>query len=168
MDPIKKILAPTDLSKLSVAGLRYAVSLANKLGAEVTVYHVVNREEIMHYSQEFWSAGSASPTARGGPDVLKRYETALSRFLDENLGDLLPLVEIAQKVEMGVPHKNITERAKAEGSDMIVMSTHGRTGLSHMLLGSVTEKIVRIAPCPVISIHPAPEHKAAEKATAVG
>jgi nucleotide-binding universal stress UspA family protein len=55
---------------------------------------------------------------------------------------------------MGAPDKNIVERAQADKVDLIVISTHGRTGLLHMLLGSVTERVVRTAPCPVVSIHP--------------
>lgn len=168
MDPIKKILAPTDLSKLSLPGVRYAFELARALGAQVTVYHVVNRDEIMHYADHLRDLGTTSPTFREPPDILKRYQSALAKFLEQNLGDLLPLVEVAQKVEMGVPHRNIAERAKLEGTDVIVISTHGRTGLSHMLLGSVTERVVRTAPCPVISIHPEQAAEIRAKAAAAG
>jgi nucleotide-binding universal stress UspA family protein len=168
MEPIKKILAPTDLSQLSIAGVHYALELARTLGAAVTVYHVVNREEIMHYSDYFRHIGPRTQSFREPPDILKRYEAALARYMEENFSEMLPLVEITRKVEMGVPHKNIVERAKAEGTDLIVISTHGRTGLSHVLLGSVTEKVVRIAPCPVISIHPTQGGKTAEKTLAVG
>jgi len=62
---------------------------------------------------------------------------------------------------MGAPAKNIVQEAKKEGADLIVMSTHGRTGLAHMLVGSVTEKVIRHAPCPVLSIHTHMAEKAA-------
>src|SRR5262249_33201377 len=55
------------------------------------------------------------------------------------------------------------ERARDDGADLIVMSTHGRTGFSHILLGSVTEKVVRTAPCPVVSIHPKEEREGSER-----
>jgi nucleotide-binding universal stress UspA family protein len=70
------------------------------------------------------------------------------------------LVEVRQKVEIGSPATNILEEAERESSDLIVMSTHGRTGLAHMLMGSVTEQVVRNACCPVFSIHPPQPRKA--------
>jgi nucleotide-binding universal stress UspA family protein len=68
------------------------------------------------------------------------------------------LIEIRQMVEIGVPYANIVELAEREGVDLIVMSIHGKTGFSHMLLGSVTGRVVPRAPCPVLSI-PAIERK---------
>jgi nucleotide-binding universal stress UspA family protein len=70
------------------------------------------------------------------------------------------LVEVRQKVEIGSAATSILEEAEREGSDLIVMSTHGRTGLAHMLMGSVTEQVVRNASCPVFSIHPPQPRKA--------
>lgn len=154
MNQVKKILAPTDLSKLSLTGLRYAFSLAQSFGAEVTVYHVINRDEIMQFSEQLKRFGNPVAIGRHTENLLDESQDALSHFLRDNLGDLLPLVEVRTKVEMGLPYKNIVERAREDGADMIVMSTHGRTGFSHVLLGSVTEKVVRTAPCPVVSIHP--------------
>ena len=69
---------------------------------------------------------------------------------------------------MGLAYKNIVERARDDGADLIVMSTHGRTGFSHVLLGSVTEKVVRTAPCAVVSIRPEEEHESLERKVAVG
>jgi universal stress protein A len=158
----------TDLWRLSLAGVRYAFELARGLGAQVTVYHVVNRDEIMGYADQLKQSGIASSTLREAPDILKRYRAALSRFLEQNLADLLPLLEVNQKVDMGVPHRNIVECARVENVDVIVISTHGRTGLSHVLLGSVTERVVRTAHCPVISIHPERIPEAGVKAAAAG
>jgi nucleotide-binding universal stress UspA family protein len=62
------------------------------------------------------------------------------------------LVEVRQKVELGTAYSNITDLAEREAVDMIIMSTHGRTGLDHILLGSVTEKVIAHAPCPVLAI----------------
>ena len=153
MDRIKKILAPTDLSELSEAGVRYALELARAFGAEVTVYHVVGTEELMRYSH-----------LRLLDDLLERCDAALRRFVEDHCSDLLPLVEVHRKVELGVPDDNIVQMAEREGSHLIVISTHGRTGLSHMLMGSVTEKVVRRAPCPVLSVRPTEEAKPAAAA----
>lgn len=74
--------------------------------------------------------------------------------------------KVHEKIELGNPDENIVEEAKKEAVDLIVISTHGRTGLSHMLMGSVTEKVVRHAPCPVLSIRPDREWKTAQRAVA--
>ena len=163
MNHVKKILAPTDLSKLSLTGLRYAFNLARSFGAEVTVYHVINRDEIMQFSEQLKRFGNPVAIGRHTENLLEESQEALSHFLRDNLADLLPLVEVRTKVEMGLPYKNIVERAREDGADMIVMSTHGRTGFSHVLLGSVTEKVVRTAPCPVVSIHPEEEGESSER-----
>lgn len=166
MDKIKKILAPTDFSELSQVGIRYALNWAKEVGAEVTVYHAVSYDEIMPYGSEIEERVITNNTFRA-PDHLQKYRLALARFLKNHFSDLVPRVKIREKVEFGRPDKNIVEEANKEGTDLIVISTHGRTGLSHMLVGSVTEKVVRHAPCPVLSIHPQPEEKAAQKAAAV-
>ena len=168
MNHVKKILAPTDLSKLSLTGLRYAFNLAQIFGAEINVYHVINRDEIMQFSEQLKRFGDPIAIGRHTENLLEESQAALSHFLQDNLADLLPLVEVRTKVEMGLPYKNIVERAREDCADMIVMSTHGRTGFSHVLLGSVTEKVVRTAPCPVVSIHPEEEGESSERKIAAG
>jgi nucleotide-binding universal stress UspA family protein len=142
MKKIEKILAPTDLSELSRLGLEYALELARGWGAEVTVYHVANATELANYK------------ASSLPDLLDKHKRALSQFLNGYFFDLLPLVEVREKVDVGTPATKIVEAAEHEASDLIVMSTHGRTGLAHVLMGSVTEQVVRNAVCPVFSVHP--------------
>lgn len=167
MDKIKKILAPTDLSELSRVGVRYALDLARAIGAEVTVYHVLSPGDLMELRDEIERVNTTNYMSRQPRQLLEMHRTALSRFLKEHFSDLLPLVETREKVEMGKADKSIVNLAKTEGSDLIVISTHGRTGLSHVLVGSVTEKVVRQAPCPVLSIHPQPGQKAAQEAAFV-
>jgi nucleotide-binding universal stress UspA family protein len=152
MKRVEKILAPTDLSELSRVGLEYSLELARGWGAEVTVYHVANAAELASYK-----AGSLE-------DLLAKRQQNLSQFLDENFAELLPLVEVHEKVEIGSPATNIIDEAEKQGSDLIVMSTHGRTGLAHMLMGSVTEQVVRNAACPVFSVHPPKSRKEADRA----
>jgi len=142
MKKVEKILAPTDLSELSRVGLDYALELARGWGAEVTVYHVANAAELANYK------------AFSLEDLLNKHEKSVAGFLNTHFAELLRLVEVRQKVAMGSPAENILDEAEREGSDLIVMSTHGRTGLAHVLMGSVTEQVVRNAACPVFSIHP--------------
>jgi nucleotide-binding universal stress UspA family protein len=145
---VEKILAPTDLSELSRVGLEYALELARGWGAEVTVYHLANAAELASYK------------ASSMEDLLSKHRQILEQFLNDSFAELLPLVEVRQKVEIGSPATSILEEAEREGSDLIVMSTHGRTGLAHMLMGGVTEQVVRNASCPVFSIHPPQPRKA--------
>jgi nucleotide-binding universal stress UspA family protein len=150
MDPIKKILAPTDLSELSLVGVRYALNLAKVIDAEVIVYHVVDYDTLSRHGQR-----STAPSSFQPPDqhFLERYQVALAQFLKDHVSHLTLSVTVGTKVELGTPHQSIVELAKSEGYDLIVMSTLGKTGL-RMTVGSVTEKVVRTAPCPVLSIRP--------------
>jgi nucleotide-binding universal stress UspA family protein len=153
MKRIRKILAPTDMSELSSVGVRYAFEMARELSAELVVFHVVPMSED-------WFSGYE----KHGPvhNLLANEEAALEKFLVEKFADDMKLVKIRQKVQFGAPNTSIVEVAEAEGADLIVMSTHGRTGLNHMLLGSVTERVVAHAPCPVLSV---PSHGRSTAAT---
>jgi len=144
MEKIGKILAPTDFSELSQAGVRYALELAKAVKAEVTVYHVVSQGELMQYYNELPVRPLLHP--------VDTYQKAISRFMKTHFADLTADVKVHEKVEMGIAEKNIVNLAEEKGMDLIVISTHGRTGLSHMVVGSVTEKVVRLARCPVLSI----------------
>jgi nucleotide-binding universal stress UspA family protein len=84
---------------------------------------------------------------------LDRHQVALSQFLKDHVSDLTSSVTVRTKVELGTAHQSIVDSAKSEGCDLIVMSTHGKTGL-RMTMGSVTEKVVQTATCPVLSIRP--------------
>lgn len=152
MKKISKILAPTDLSKLSQTGVRHALELASVLGAEVTVYHVISQGELMHYSEGIYG-DTDQAGLRQQSHPLETYKKAMTKYM-KHFTDLTSEVTAHEKVEMGVPVKNIVELAESEEMNLIVISTHGRTGLSHILVGSVTEKVVRLAHCPVLSIHP--------------
>jgi nucleotide-binding universal stress UspA family protein len=143
MDKIKKILAPTDYSELSNVGLHYALDLARSLSAEVIVLHVVSLGDDWFAKNE-----KLSPVT----DLITEQQEFLDKFLREKFADAMNLVEVRQKVELGTAYSNIAELAEREAVDMIVMSTHGRTGLDHMMLGSVTEKVIAHAPCPVLAL----------------
>jgi nucleotide-binding universal stress UspA family protein len=151
MDKIKKILALTDLSEFSQEGVRYALTLAKTLGAEVTVYHVA--------TYQFAPVGGISGARTieiASPQyerLRKKAQLALARFLNEHFSDLIPWVKIRERVEIGGPEKNIIEWAKREASDLLVFSIHASSDLSEGFIGSLAEKLVANAPCPVLCIH---------------
>jgi len=147
METVSKILAPTDLSELSCIGLRHALEMGRSRGAEVIVYYVIDLGDQWFMRRE-----------RPGPvrEMLERHKGELDNFLRDKFPELMNLVEVRQLVELGAAAPNIVEKAESEKVDRIVMSTHGRTGINHLLLGSVSEKVIARAPCPVLVI---PAHR---------
>ena len=93
---VEKILAPTDLSELSRVGLEYALELARGWGAEVTVYHLANAAELASYK------------ASSMEDLLSKHRQILEQFLNDSFAELLPLVEVRQKVEIGSPGRPVS------------------------------------------------------------
>lgn len=132
----KKILFPTDFSSLSDAPLKYATALARDMGATLVIVHV---EE--------------SPLAYGGGEMYyglaEPDHDALRRML-ENVKPADPAVPCERRLLIGDPAATIVDLAREEGIDLIVMGTHGRTGLGRFLMGSIAEVVVRRAPCPVL------------------
>lgn len=143
---IKKIVAPTDLSQLSRPAVREALELAIDRGAEVVVYHVIGEDVDWFDKDDRLNPASA---------LLPQQKERLHEFVRENFADLVGKVKITEAVEAGVPYSSIVKKAEAEKADLIVMSTHGRTGIEQIMLGSVTAKVVARASCPVLSIRPA-------------
>ena len=146
MARLNKILVPTDLSKLSQAAVRYALEMARDRGAAVVVYYVISEEGDWFDKDERLNPASA---------LIPQEKLRLHEFLKDHFADLLSGVSVTEAVEAGVPYSKIVEKADEENADMIVMSTHGRTGFEQVLLGSVTAKVVARARCPVLSIRPA-------------
>jgi universal stress protein A len=146
MESVKKILAPTDLSDLSCAGLRHALEMGRSHGAEVIVYHVI---DLADHSIKREYSGLVR-------EMLERHRRMLDKFLWEKFAEEMKLTEVRQVVEFGGAVDNIVEKAEGEQVDTIVMSTHGRTGIDHLLIGSVSEKVIARALCPVLIV---PAHK---------
>ncbi|MGE5215364.1 MAG: universal stress protein [Chloroflexota bacterium] len=142
---IAKIIAPTDLSKLSRAALRYAMDMAVAEGAEVVVYHVISEDSDWFDKDDMLNPANA---------LLPKQRQRLAEFVKENCAEFFGKVKIAEIVEVGVPYKEIVHKAEEEKADLIIMSTHGRTGLEQVMVGSVTAKVVARATCPVLSIRP--------------
>ncbi|MCC6418240.1 MAG: universal stress protein [Gemmataceae bacterium] len=151
MIDLRRILVPTDFSKHSETALKYAVSFAEKFGAEIHLLHVV---------QDFALFLPDAVTA--GPPVLPPIEQltasvreALARVVRDHNLEHFPIHAEARE---GTPYHEIVGFAKEKEIDLIIMGTHGRGGLAHLLLGSVAEKVVRKAPCPVLTVRD-PEHE---------
>ena len=146
---INKILAPTDFSPLSEAGVRYALNVGRELGAEVIVYHAITGNEIAAFARRRREERLVPLHYRG---LIESYGMRLKNFIATKFGDALTSVRVKQKVEFGTPETSIVERAKAEAVDLIIMASSGKRGLARMFFGSVTEEVIRNAPCPVVAI----------------
>jgi nucleotide-binding universal stress UspA family protein len=141
---IRQILAPTDFSESSKQAVASACELAQTFGAKLLLLHVV---ELPSYPIE-----GLPPSHLGGTlleDLEKQATSELAQVLAKEAE-----VKVVRRVVMGIPYRKIVEVAEAEKVDLIVMATHGRTGLSHLVMGSVAERVVRTAPCPVLTIRP--------------
>jgi len=140
---IKKILAPTDFSPASEKGLKYALRFAREFGAEVTLLHIL--EPIVPFAFE------------GLPMRLPVEETGWS-----DAARALKAVEVSARqkgvstvramTRQGIASHEIVDAAKEFDVDLIVMATHGYTGLRHFCIGSTAERVVRAAPCPVLVV----------------
>ena len=145
---IRHILAPTDFSDSSKKAISDAFELARTFGATLSLLHVL---EPSPYLGEF-----TLPTM--GEELLGDLERQASAALAQVLPEAQEAtIEVTRAVAIGSPSQKIVETAEAEHVDLIVMATHGRTGLSHLLIGSVAERVVRTAPCPVLTIRPPAE-----------
>lgn len=148
--PINKILCPVDLSKLSAEGFRAGVELAQKIGAEVVVLHVVAPIPTTVYSAGMGVAFDVPGYQR---ELKNQRETELQGSIDK-LEPLFKDIKVSTEVRFGATAESIVNAAEEGNFDMIVMSTHGETGLKRFVMGSVTERVVRLADLPVLCIHP--------------
>ena len=141
---IKKVLLPVDFSKLSKAALPYAVDFARKYNSDLYILHVYDENTLDPYyfgnknhSQEFYA----------------HLQVVFQDRIDEYLKDSdLEDINVFPILANGIPFVEIIKCAKNENVDLVVITTHGRTGLSHMLLGSTAEKIIRKSSKPVFVV----------------
>ena len=138
----QKILAPTDFSEQSVAGVRYAMNLRLKLGSALILFHVVEPTPPMGGMESVALAQSDSEVAAW---ALKE----LAKLAHRESGDDK---QVTNLVRIGKPFHEITTEAGENQADLIVIATHGYTGVEHLLLGSTAERVVRHAPCPVLTV----------------
>src|SRR6266446_3910609 len=151
MIDLHRILVPTDFSKHSHNALMYAVAFAEKFGAELYLLHVV--QDLALFIPD---AVTATPPL--APPVEQLTAAARAALEDVVRKSEFQGVPHHSEVREGTPFYEIIRFAREADIDLIVMGTHGHSGLAHVLLGSVTEKVVRKAPCPVLTVRH-PEHE---------
>jgi nucleotide-binding universal stress UspA family protein len=150
MIDLRRILVPTDFSKSSRNALTYGAAFAARFGAEVYLLHVV--QDLALFIPEAVMVPPVVPP-------VEQFVSAARLALERALGELsLPDVRVTPEVVEGAPFEEIVRYARERDIDLIVMGTHGHTGLAHILMGSVAEKVVRRAPCPVLTVRH-PEHE---------
>jgi nucleotide-binding universal stress UspA family protein len=157
---ITRILVPTDFSGDAEAAFRYALDLAKPFGAIVELLHVVEDPLAAGmWSAEFYTAEIAGLNV----NLVKDAESRLRGIV----GDAKAPIRLVSEVRTGPAFATILDTAREHHTDLIVMGTKGRTGLAHLLMGSVAERVVRLAPCPVLTVRqPAAVGGAAKKDTA--
>lgn len=143
---IKKILVPVDFSENSVKIVQESLYFAESCKAQLSFIFVVQSFE--DYSGFFVPH---MPIARFEEELLQSAEKKMQEYLEEHLPPGLPY---HSKVVAGDVAEEIVGYAESEGFDLIIMGTHGYKGLEKVLFGSVAEKVVKIAPCPVTTINP--------------
>lgn len=145
---LKNILIPTDFSKHSEAAIHFALSLAKKFNSEIYFLNV-SPPEFAFYSGMRTSVHTE--VKREEERDVKKHREWLEEFVKKfNVEEL----RVNHLVKSGPPFLEIIIAAREINADLIVMGTHGRTGLSHVMIGSVAEKVVRKSPCPVLTVKP--------------
>ena len=141
-----RILVPTDFSPPSDAALEYARILAAKFGSSLRILHVIDDPTA---SSDFVADGFAPSTEDIRTTLLEQARTRVEGLT--NQVDRMRYHAHADAL-LGMPAATIIDYAAATHASLIVMGTHGRTGLAHLLMGSVAEQVVRTAPCPVLTV----------------
>lgn len=145
----RRILWPTDFSPLAAAALPHALRLAKESGAELVLLHVLSLAGLAPFpemSGEVWTGLARQARATAQRELQKAAAQIKRRA---------PRLRVHGLLSAGVPFEEILRAARRRRCDLIVLATHGRTGLRHVLLGSVAENVIRRAPCPVLSVRAA-------------
>jgi len=143
----KRICCPIDFSDASRAAMEVAADLARRFGAELVLLHAY---PIPGYT---FPDGSVVASPRMMQDLADQAEKHVEEWRVE-AERLVGAGKVTGEKAVGEPAAEIIENARAWGSDLIVMGTHGRTGLEHALMGSIAERVVRRAHCPVLTVRP--------------
>src|SRR6185369_1020454 len=152
MITVKNILVATDFGEASDSALRYGRELAGQFGATLHVVNVVENFYVTTFGAETYAAIV--------PEMQRELEAGARKRLDEALidSDRSGPASKAVVITSGSPAYAIVDYARENGIDLIVMGTHGRGALAQLLMGSVAERVVRIASCPVLTVRN-PEHE---------
>jgi nucleotide-binding universal stress UspA family protein len=144
MADIKRILVPTDFSAPADAALTYAIDLASKLGASISLVHVFDDPSGIHTGEYV-----PMPSEMRGEIVADLRRRLAELVAKRGHSELNP------QLLVGPTARTIVETARDSGADLIVIGTHGRHGMSRLLIGSVAERVVRTATCPVLTVRSA-------------
>jgi universal stress protein A len=152
MLPFRKILSPTDFSGPSFEALACAKELALHFGAELVIAHAIPQLPTL-VSAEQMGTPMGVPFRLSLDDYVRQLEVEARETLDSLVRERIP-PEVRTRVLVftGEPAAKIIECARDEHADVIVMATHGRSGLERLFMGSVAERVVRLADCPVLTI----------------
>lgn len=144
MKPFDKILTAIDFSENSDFAFDYAVTMARQFNAELTILHVINEPvDLRGFYVPHISFEQLEKEIEDG--AVKMMESFCSTRLES-------FTNYKTAIATGVPYDEITKKAEEIGASLIVIGTHGRTGLDHILFGSTAERVVRSANCPVMTI----------------
>ena len=148
MIAIKTILLPTDGSECSAKAMTYALSFATQYGGRVVALHVIDQR---------WEEQTRVAFVEVGQEVTQKIRNGYAEEARRILQAVVDAgaragVPVDTRIVTGIPFDEIVRIGKELSADLIIMGTHGRTGVSHLLLGSVAEKVVRRAPCPVLTV----------------
>ena len=141
---IKTILFPTDFSNGARAAMDHAISLAKDYQAKLILLYVIQDISIAE-----WYIPSTISAGELIEDMQKSAWQEMDKWIDEVSKQVK---DVEKMVVRGVPFVEIIQTAKERNADLIVIGTHGRTGIDHMLFGSTAEKVVRKAACPVLTV----------------
>ena len=146
MIKIRRILFPTDFSPYSTGVLGLAIDFPPKFKASLVIHHVVEDLPLtQHPTVSIYSVDEILE------DAEKRARKKLREVFEKKIRKRVPTSFV---VTRGAPFLEILRVAKKKKADLILLATHGRTGLSHILMGSTAEKVVRKSPCPVLTVRP--------------
>jgi nucleotide-binding universal stress UspA family protein len=146
MITLERILVPSDFSEYSDQALRYGLELARKFGATLYLLHVVTDPATQAFAGDVFTTPPA--------EVLDQWVVEAEQRLTAVVPDR-DRARVRVRAVVGSPYSEILQFAEEEEIDLVVMGTHGRGGVSHFLLGSIAERVVRRSPCPVLTVrHP--------------
>lgn len=144
MKKIDKILFATDFSESSDHAFEYARTMASSFNARLIVIHVINEPvDLRGFYVPHISFDKLEEEIRQGAEKM------MHKFCESRLADFANYESL---VISGIPYEEILKKADAENASLIIMGTHGRTGLDHVLFGSTAEKVVRKSRCPVLTV----------------
>lgn len=158
MSQIKRMLVPIDFSGTSDLALEYAIEMGLRYGASLHLIHVLEDPMLI--------GGHPDGFAIDLPDLRTRMAEDAGALLDDAKDKCIRAnVPATTEVVFGKPATTIVDLPLERAYDLIVMGTHGRTGFAHLMLGSVAERVVRTAPCPVLTVREPARRRASEPVT---